>query len=138
MMNTSLTYDDLAEAAALMADRLLAAQNENCALNLELAVAQGEVAALRGALEFEQERARALRNRGDHWQIVATEAPPRTCPGRPQPLRSPSSTSCAAPSRRTPARSSAAVAFEPIDLQHGPWFIRGGLDPSASDCVAQR
>ena len=36
MMNTSLTYDDLAEAAALMADRLLAAQNENCALNLEL------------------------------------------------------------------------------------------------------
>ena len=31
MMNTSLTYDDLAEAAALMADRLLAAQNENCA-----------------------------------------------------------------------------------------------------------
>ena len=29
MMNTSLTYDDLAEAAALMADRLLAAQNEN-------------------------------------------------------------------------------------------------------------
>jgi hypothetical protein len=105
MMNTSLTYDDLAEAAALMADRLLAAQNENCALNLELAVAQGEVAALRGALEFEQERARALRNRGDHWPIVATEAPPRTCPGRPQPLRSPSSTSCAAPSRRTPARS---------------------------------
>ena len=77
MMNTSLTYDDLAEAAALMADRLLAAQNENSALNLELAVAQGEVAALRGALEFEQERARALRNRGDHWQIVATEAPPR-------------------------------------------------------------
>ena len=77
MMNSSLTYDDLAEAAALMADRLLAAQNENSALNLELAVAQGEVAALRGALEFEQERARALRNRGDHWQIVATEAPPR-------------------------------------------------------------
>ena len=36
MMNTSLTYDDLAEAAALMADRLLAAQNENGALNLEL------------------------------------------------------------------------------------------------------
>src|SRR3954466_1583465 len=77
MMNTSLTYDDLAEAAALMADRLLAAQSENCTLSLELAVAQGEVAALRGALEFEQERARALRNRGDHWQIVATETPPR-------------------------------------------------------------
>jgi len=36
MMNTFLTYDDLAEAAALMADRLLAAQNENGALNLEL------------------------------------------------------------------------------------------------------
>jgi hypothetical protein len=77
MTNTALTYDDLAEATAFMADRLLAAQSENCTLSLELAVAQGEVAALRGALEFEQERARALRNQGDHWQIVATETPPR-------------------------------------------------------------
>src|SRR3954447_24040725 len=77
MMNTSLTYADLAEAAALMADRLLAAQNENCALSLELAVVRGEVAALRGALEFEQERARALRNRGGPSQLASTGTPPR-------------------------------------------------------------
>ena len=77
MTNTTLTYDDLAEATAFMADRLLAAQDQVLDLNQQLAAAQGEVAALRGMLEFEQERTRELRNRGDHWQILADEAPPR-------------------------------------------------------------
>ena len=77
MTNTALTYDDLAEATAFMADRLLAAQDEVLDLNQQLAAARGEVAALRGTLEFEQERTRELRNRGDYWQIVATETPPR-------------------------------------------------------------
>jgi hypothetical protein len=77
MMNTSLTYADLAEAAALMADRLLAAQDQARDLNQKLAAVQGEVAVLRCALEIEQEHTRALRSRGDHWQIVATETPPR-------------------------------------------------------------
>ena len=76
MTNTTLTYDDLAEATAFMADRLLAAQDQVLDLNQQLAAAQGEVAALRGMLEFEQERTRELRNRGDHWQILADEAPP--------------------------------------------------------------
>jgi hypothetical protein len=76
MTNIALTYDDLAEATAFMADRLLAAQDQVLDLNQQLAAAQGEVAALRGMLEFEQERTRELRNRGDHWQILADEAPP--------------------------------------------------------------
>ena len=74
--NTDLTYDDLAETTAFMADRLLAAQGQVLDLNQQLAAAQGEVAALRGMLEFEQERTRELRNRGDHWQVLADEAPP--------------------------------------------------------------
>jgi hypothetical protein len=77
MINAYLTYDDLVEATTLMADRLLVAQDQVLDLNERLATAHGEVAALRGALEFEQDRARALRNRGDHWQIVAAERPPR-------------------------------------------------------------
>jgi uncharacterized coiled-coil protein SlyX len=76
MTNIALTYDDLAEATAFMADRLLAAQDQVLDLNQQLAAAQGEVAALRGMLEFEQERTRELRNRGDHWQVMADEAPP--------------------------------------------------------------
>ena len=62
-----------------MADRLLAAEDQvlDLLLNQRLATAHGEMAALQGALEFGQDRARALRNRGDHWQIVATEPPPR-------------------------------------------------------------
>src|SRR5215208_1589131 len=75
MTNTTLTYDDLAEATAFLADRLLAAQVQVLDLNQQLAAAQGEVAALRGMLEFEQERSRELRNRGDQWQIVAAERP---------------------------------------------------------------
>jgi hypothetical protein len=77
MTNTDLTYDDLAEATTWMADRLLASQNENRSLSQKLAAVYGEVAALRCALEFEQECSRELRNRGDHWQVVANEAPPR-------------------------------------------------------------
>src|SRR3954463_14608475 len=77
MINTTLTYDDLAEASAFMADRLLAAQDQVLDLNQQLAAARGEVAALRGMLEFEQERTRELRNRGDYWQVMADEAPPR-------------------------------------------------------------
>src|SRR3954466_15122660 len=76
MINTTLTYDDLAEATAFMADRLLAAQDQVLDLNQQLAAARGEVAALRGMLEFEQERTRELRTRGDHWQGMAGEAPP--------------------------------------------------------------
>jgi hypothetical protein len=62
-----------------MADRLLAAEDQvlDLLLNQRLATAHGEMAALQGALEFGQDRARALRNRGDHWQVVATETPPR-------------------------------------------------------------
>jgi len=73
----TLTYDDLAEATAFMADRLIAAQGQVHNLTQQLTAVQGEVVALRGALEFEQERSRDLRNRGDYWQIVAAETPPR-------------------------------------------------------------
>ena len=76
MINTDLSYDDLVNATAFMADRLLATQDQALDLNQQLAAAQGEVAALRGMLEFEQERTRELRNRGDHWQIVAAEPRP--------------------------------------------------------------
>ena len=77
MVNPALTYDDLAEATAFMADRLIAAQGQVHNLTQQLTAVQGEVVALRGALEFEQERSRDLRNRGDYWQIVAAETPPR-------------------------------------------------------------
>ena len=77
MIHATLTYDDLAEATAFMADQLLAAQDKVHVLTQKLATAHGEMAALRGALEFEQERSRQLRNRGDHWPVVATETPPR-------------------------------------------------------------
>ena len=77
MINTYLTHDDLMEVTTLMADRLLATQDQVLNLKQRLATAHGEMVALQGALEFEQERARALRNRGDHWQVVATETPPR-------------------------------------------------------------
>ena len=46
MTNTALTYDDLAEATAFMADRLLATQDQVLDLNQQLAAARGEVAAL--------------------------------------------------------------------------------------------
>ena len=77
MTTTGLTYADLVEAAGLMADRLLAAQGQVLNLNQQLGAAHGEVAALRGVLEFERERTRELRKREDDWQIVADEAPPR-------------------------------------------------------------
>jgi hypothetical protein len=77
MINPVLTYNDLADATAYMVDQLLAAQSQVHDLARQLAAAQGEVAALRGALTFEQQRSRELRNRGDHWQILAAETPPR-------------------------------------------------------------
>src|SRR4051812_9747051 len=64
MKNPDLTYADLVEAAALMAERLLNSEHAVFDLNqrLALAAAQGEVAALRGVLEYERERAREFRS----------------------------------------------------------------------------
>ena len=62
MKNTDLTYADLVEAAALMAERLLNSEHAVFDLNQRLAAAQGEVAALRGVLEYERERAREFRS----------------------------------------------------------------------------
>jgi hypothetical protein len=76
-MNATLTYDDLAEAAAFMADRLIAAQNQVLGLSQQLAAAHCQVAALQGALDVEQERCRELRVRGDYWQSLAAETLPR-------------------------------------------------------------
>ena len=73
----TLTYDELAEATTFMADQLLATQDQVRDLTQQLVAAHIEVATLQGALEFEQQRSRELRNRGDHWQVVAAEAPPR-------------------------------------------------------------
>src|SRR3954447_4078835 len=73
----TLTYNDLAEAATFMADQLLAAQDKVHDLTRQLAAAHIEATTLRGALEFEQQRSRELRNRGDYWQAVAAENPPR-------------------------------------------------------------
>ena len=63
MENTGLTYNDLAEAAGLMAERLLRSEHVVLDLNERLAAAQGEVAALRGILEYEREHAQDFRNR---------------------------------------------------------------------------
>ena len=73
----TLTYNDLAEAATFLTDQLLAAQDKTHDLSHQLAAAHIEVATLRGALEFEQQRSRELRNRGDYWQAIAAENPPR-------------------------------------------------------------
>ena len=64
MENTGLTYNDLAEAG-LMAEKLLKSEHAVLDLSQRLAAAQGEVAALRGVLEYERERAQDLRNRDD-------------------------------------------------------------------------
>ena len=64
MINPALTYDDLAEAAAFMADQLLAARSQVHGLAQQLAAAQGEVVALQGVLKFEQKRSKELRNSG--------------------------------------------------------------------------
>src|SRR3954447_19354980 len=73
----TLTYNDLAEAATFMADQLLAAQDKVHDLTRQLAAAHIEATTLRGALEFEQQRSRELRNRGDYWQAVAAGNTPR-------------------------------------------------------------
>ena len=71
MTNTDLSYSDLVEAAGFMSDRLLNAEDAVLNLNKRLAAAQGEMAALRGVLEYERERAREFRSRGGEWQRVA-------------------------------------------------------------------
>ena len=76
MRSTALTYDDLAEAAGLMAERVLFAERQVLALNQKLAAAHGEMAALRGMLEFERERASELRQGGDLGHRAATATPP--------------------------------------------------------------
>src|SRR4051794_39254836 len=76
MRPTALTYDDLAEAAGLMVEKLLSAEGQVLDLNQQLGAAQGEVAALRGVLEFERERTRKRRQGGDHWHRAATATPP--------------------------------------------------------------
>jgi hypothetical protein len=64
MEKTGLTYTDLAEAAGLMADWLLKSEHAILDLSQRLAAAQGEVAALRGVLEYERERAHRMARRG--------------------------------------------------------------------------
>ena len=54
MKNTDLTHTDLVEAAALMAERLLNSEHAVFDLSQRLAAAQGEVAALRGVLEYSE------------------------------------------------------------------------------------
>src|SRR4051794_14046035 len=76
MTPTAFTYDDLAEAAGLMAERLLSAEGQVLDLNQQLGAAHGEVAALQGVLEFERERTRKRCQGGDHWHRAATAPPP--------------------------------------------------------------
>jgi hypothetical protein len=71
MENTGLTYNDLAEAAGLLAERLYKSEQAVLDLNQRLAAAQGEVAALRGILEYERERAQEFRHRDDFRPIAA-------------------------------------------------------------------
>src|SRR3954468_6933696 len=75
MTITALTYDDLAEIADILT-KLLSAEGQVLDLNQQLGAAQGEVAALRGVLEFERERTRKRRQGGDHWHRAATATPP--------------------------------------------------------------
>src|SRR4051794_713631 len=75
MTITALTYDDLAEIADILT-RLLSAEDQVLDMNQQLGAAQGEVAALRGVLEFERESTRELRQGGDHWYRAATATPP--------------------------------------------------------------
>src|SRR3954452_5561236 len=65
MENSGLTYNDLAGAAGLLAERLFKSEHAVLDLNQRLAAAQGEVAALRGILEYERERAQEFRHRDD-------------------------------------------------------------------------
>ena len=74
MTLTALTYDDLAEIADILT-RLFSAEGQVLDLNQQRGAAQGEGATLRGVLEFEQERTRELRKRGDHWYRAATATP---------------------------------------------------------------
>ena len=71
MTITALTYDDLAEIADILT-RLFSAEGQVLDLNQQLGAAQGEVAALRGVLEFERERTRKRRQGGGHKAAAVT------------------------------------------------------------------
>ena len=75
MTITALTYDDLAEIADILT-RLFSAENQVLDLNQQRGTAQGEVVTRQSVLEFERERMRELRKRGDHWHRAATATPP--------------------------------------------------------------
>src|SRR5215213_4503736 len=71
--------DDVGPQLRERSERLLL----SCLLQRQLTLAKGhhesELPHFQGlacALEFEQERSRELRNRGDYWQVVANGAPP--------------------------------------------------------------
>jgi uncharacterized protein (DUF1501 family) len=72
MTPIALTYDDLVEAAGLMAERLLSAEGQLEKLTQQLGAVHGEVAALQGVLEFERERTRKRRQGGDHKAAAVT------------------------------------------------------------------
>jgi len=71
MTIAALTYDDLAEITDILT-RLFSAEGQGLDLNQQRGAAQGEVATLRGVLEFERERTREQSKRGDHWYRTAT------------------------------------------------------------------
>src|SRR3954452_1609191 len=77
MENSGLTYNALAEAAGLLAERLLKSEHAVLDLSQRLAAAQGEVAALRGVLEYERERAQDPRDRDGFRPSVAVGILPR-------------------------------------------------------------
>src|SRR3954454_25224323 len=96
MTIAALTYDDLAEITDILT-RLFSAEGQGHDLNQQRGAAQGEVATLRGVLEFERERTRELCKRGDHWCRTATAVQDGHCgTGRPLQLHSACSPSCAA------------------------------------------
>jgi len=74
MTIAALTYDDLAEITDILT-RLFSAEGQGLDLNQQRGAAQGEVATLRGVLEFERERTREQCKRGDHWYRAATATP---------------------------------------------------------------
>src|SRR3954447_3889950 len=115
MTPTALTYDDLVEAAGLMAERLLSAEGQLEKLTQQLGAAHGEVAALQGVLEFERERTRKRRQGGDRKAAAVT--PPACSPSCVAPSGidlQPGS--CPAAQRSSPAHAIAAVH------QQARWF----------------
>src|SRR3954447_23750056 len=72
MTPTALTYDDLVEAAGLMAERLLSAEGQLLELTQQLGAAHGERAARQGGVGVERERTRKRRQGGDHKAVAVT------------------------------------------------------------------